>query len=184
MKRHYYISSELDTLETVEHKLVAAGFTAPQIHVLSEDDAGLERHHLNQVEAVLKKDVVHGTELGAVVGVFGAVIVLALAYLTGISETYTWLPAVFLAVVVLGFCTWEGGLIGIQEPHIDFKRFQNDLKAGRHVLIVDADPDQWPMLNEVANEHIELQDAGEGDPTPKWVVEAQNRFTAFMKVAP
>ena len=142
MKRHYYISDDLDDLEIVERDLEAAGVSTPQIHVLSEDDAGLDEHHLHKVEAVLKKDVVHGTELGAVVGVIAAAAVLSIAYFSGLTETYTWVPAIFLSVIVLGFCTWEGGLIGIQEPHVDFRRFQEDLKAGKHVLFVDVDPEQ------------------------------------------
>lgn len=184
MKRHYYISDDLDDLEIVERDLESAGVTTPQIHVLSEDDAGLDEHHLHKVEAVLKKDVVHGTELGAVVGVIAAAAVLAVAYYSGLTETYTWVPAIFLAVILLGFCTWEGGLIGIQEPHVDFKRFEDDLKAGRHVLFVDVDPDQEETLQQITAQHPGLKPAGEGSATPKVVVKAQEKFSDFMKVAP
>ena len=184
MKRHYYLSDDLDDLERVERDLEAAGVTTPQIHVLSEDDAGVEQHHLHEVEAVLKKDVVHGTELGAVVGVIGAAAILAIAWFTGISETYTWVPAIFLAIIVLGFCTWEGGLIGIQEPHTDFKRFKDDLAAGRHVLFVDVDPEQEEILRQVTRQHPKLKPAGEGSSTPRWVVGVQQKWAHFMKVAP
>ena len=61
MKRHFYISDDLDDLEIIEHQLEGAGVITPQIHVLSEDDAGIKAHRLNDVEAVLRKDVVHGT---------------------------------------------------------------------------------------------------------------------------
>lgn len=184
MKRHYYISDDLDDLEVVERDLEAAGVTTPQIHVLSEDDAGLVEHHLHPVEAVLKKDVVHGTELGALVGVVIAAIVLAGAYFSGITETYTWVPPIFLSVIILGFCTWEGGLIGIQEPHHDFKRFQDDLHEGKHILFVDIDPDHEDVLHRVVSEHPKLQAAGEGASTPGWVVGAQNKFSEVMKTAP
>ena len=184
MKRHYYISDDLDDLEVVERDLESAGVTTPQIHVLSEDDAGLDEHHLHKVEAVLKKDVVHGTELGALVGVVAATAVLAIAYFSGLTETYTWVPAIFLAVILLGFCTWEGGLIGIQEPHVDFKRFQDDLKAGRHVLFVDVDAEQEETLRSIVDQHPKLTPAGEGAATPKVVVKAQEKFSDFMKVAP
>jgi hypothetical protein len=184
MKRHYYISDDLDDLEIVEQDLESAGVTTPQIHVLSEDDAGVETHHLHKVEAVLKKDVVHGTELGALVGAAGAVIILVLAWFSGLTETYTWVPAIFLAVIVLGFCTWEGGLIGIQEPHVDFKRFENDLHAGRHVLFVDLDSDQESALHAVVRNHPKLRAAGEGGSTPRMVVRLQDRWSRFMKLAP
>ncbi len=184
MKRHYYISEDLNDLEAIEQQLEAAGITTPQIHVLSENDTDVENHKLHEVEAVLKKDVVHGTEWGAVVGVIGAALVLGLFWMSGLTETYTWVPAIFLAIVVLGFCTWEGGLIGIQEPHVDFKRFQKDLKAGRHILFVDVDRDQESTLKQVVQNHPKLQAAGEGKSTPRWVISAQNLYARFMQTAP
>lgn len=83
MKRHYYISDDLDDLRDVENDLKSAGVTTPQIHVLSKDDAGVEMRRLHQVEAVLKMDVVRGTERGALVGLAGAAAVLLLAWSLG-----------------------------------------------------------------------------------------------------
>lgn len=184
MKRHYYISDNLDDLEIVERDLEAAGVTTPQIHVLSDDEAGVEEHHLHTVEGVLKKDVVHGTELGAVVGVIAAAIILAINWYFGLAETYTWVPAIFLSVIVLGFCTWEGGLIGIQEPHSDFQRFQSQLAEGKHILFVDIPIDQEGILHKVVLDHPKLTNAGEGDATPGWVIGAQQKWAKFVQVSP
>jgi hypothetical protein len=185
MKRYYYISDDLDDLEDVEQELEKAGVTTPQIHVLSRDDAGVALHeHLHPVEAVLKKDVVHGTEIGAVVGVLGAVIVLAVSYFSGVTETVGWVPFVFLAVIVLGFCTWEGGLFGIQEPHKEFKRFEGDLDAGKHVFFVDVSPEQEQALSAIVKAHPRMQQAGEGRATPVVVVEAQKKFQDAMQSLP
>ncbi|MFT7286902.1 MAG: hypothetical protein ACI87W_001011 [Halieaceae bacterium] len=184
MKRHYYISDDLDDLETIENDLEAAGVSTPQIHVLSEDGAGVENHHLHEVEGVLKKDVVHGTEIGAVFGVIGGVLVLVIFWLSGLTETYTWVPAIFLAVIVLGFCTWEGGLIGIQEPHMDFRRFGDDLRAGKHILFVDVPIEQESVLESVVSKHPKLTLAGEGAATPSWVIGAQRTWSRFMQAAP
>ncbi len=184
MKRHYFISDDLDDLEAVENELESKGVTTPQIHVLSNDDAGLEHHHLHQVEAVLKRDVVRSTEIGAVIGVGASAAVLALAYFSGITETVGWVPFIFLAIVVLGFCTWEGGMFGIQEPHHDFKRFQEILDQGKHVLFVDLDPDQESILQQVVNDHPRLKMAGEGAATPRWVVRGQDTFKKTMDSLP
>ena len=81
MNRHYYISEDLNELEAVETELEESGLATAQIHVLSDDDAGLEQHHLHEVESVLKRDVVHSTEIGALVGVVLAALVLVLACL-------------------------------------------------------------------------------------------------------
>jgi hypothetical protein len=185
MKRHYYISTDLDDLDHVEEELERAGVATPQMHVLSRDDAGVAmRPHLHPVEAVLKKDVVHGTEMGAVVGVVGAGLVLAVSYFSGVTETVGWVPFLFLAVIVLGFCTWEGGLLGIQEPHVDFVRFQDDLDEGRHIFFVDIDEEQETALARIMADHPNLKSAGEGTATPKLVVTAQKKFHDAMQTLP
>lgn len=181
MKRHFYISDDLDDLEMIEKQLEDAGVTTPQIHVLSEDDAGVKAHRLNDVEAVLRKDVVHGTERGAVVGVIGAAIILLAAWTTGIAATVTWVPPVFLAVIILGFCTWEGGLIGIQKPHSDFVRFQDILRSGKHVLLVDVSPNQAHILHQVTGEHPKLSPAGEGLAAPGWFLGVRAIFEQMIK---
>ena len=126
----------------------------------------------------------HGTELGAVVGVIGAGIIMLGAWWFGLAENTTWVPWIFLSIVVLGFCTWEGGLIGIQEPHVDFRRFQDKLNAGQHILFVDVDPDQEATLRSVVSRHPRLENAGEGPATPRIVVRFQDKFASFMKLAP
>jgi hypothetical protein len=184
MKRHYYISDSLEDLGSVEPELEAAGISTPQIHVLSNDDAGVQLNHLNEVEAVLKKDVVHGTEMGALLGVAVGAAVLLLSWSSGLTEAYTWVPAIFLAVIVIGFCTWEGGLIGIQKPHIEFRRFQQDLQQGKHILLVDIAREDEASLHSVMREHPRLRAAGDGDSTPGWVIGAQQKWSRFMQLAP
>lgn len=185
MIRHYYITEDLNVLETVEQDLRKRGFTDPQLHVLSEDDASVEKHHLHAIESVLKKDVVHSTEMGAVIGVIGASLVLLCAYLMEWYNTPVgWVPFGFLAIIVLGFCTWEGGLIGIQIPNHQFKRFQSLLKEGKHVFFVDVSHEQMQSLDEVVCGQPLMQLAGTGEATPTWVVRGQDKFNQFMKTMP
>ena len=185
MKRYFYISDSLDDLELVEKELESQGVDTPQIHVLSQDDAGVEKHHLHEVEAVLKKDVVHSMELGAVIGVIGAALVLAVSYFAGWTESAAgWIPFIFLAIVVLGFCTWEGGLFGIQVPHYQFKRFQDALREGKHVLFIDIAKHQEEVLKNIVKAHPRLQAAGLGRATPELVIYAQKGWRDFMKTMP
>ncbi|GAC18528.1 hypothetical protein [Paraglaciecola arctica] len=185
MQRHYYVSDDLNDLEAVARELELSGLSSPQLHVLSEDDAEVEKHHLHAIEAVLKQDVVHSTQLGAVVGIIGAALIFGITYTMQWHTTATgWLPAGFLAVIVLGFCTWVGGLIGIQIPNYQFKRFQALLKQGKHVFFVDVDANQYEVMSEVVERHASLIHAGTGDATPSWVVKGQDKFNSAMKVLP
>ena len=95
-----------------------------------------------------------------------------------------WLPSGFLAVIVLGFCAWEGGLVGIQIPNVQFKRFQDLLKQGKHVFFVDVDTKQYEVLSTVVARHSSLIVAGTGEATPAWVVKGQDKFNSAMKVLP
>lgn len=178
MIRHFYISDNLDDLDSLEVELENSGVHKPQIHVLSNNDTGVETHeHLHNIQSVFKQDVVHGTIIGAIVGLVAAMVVLVIANVTSVYESYTWIPFIFLAVVILGFCTWWGGFVGIQTPHKDFARFIDILNAGKHVFIVDVEPEQEQILQRIVNFHPGIQDAGTGEATPRWVVVGQQTFT-------
>lgn len=185
MNRHYFITDDLDDLESAVAELKRGGLTEPHLHVLSRDDAGVATHpDLTPVEAVLKKDVVRGTEIGAVIGVAGAGLVLGIAYVTGVSASVGWVPFLFLAIIVLGFCTWEGGLFGIHEAHADFGRFQKQLDAGKHVFFVDQPGEQEGLLQEVVSRHPKIRAAGRGSATPGLVVGARKKFNHAMQTLP
>ena len=181
MLRHYYISDDLDDLKTLENELSDNGFVTPQFHVLTEQDAECEKRHLHAIEPVLKKDVVHLTQIGAVAGILVASALILIAWLMGLHESVLgWMPIVFVAIVALGFCTWEGGLIGIQLPHYQFKRFQKTLAEGFHVFFVDVNKEQELLLDSIVASHPRLQLAGTDEAAPAWVVMGQDKL---MKVA-
>lgn len=185
MLRHYYIVDNLDELEEVEHELESEGITEPQIHILSQNDSEVEKHHLHEVESVLKQDVVHSTEIGAIIGVICATITLIVPYLMGWTNSAAgWIPFILLSVVILGFCTWEGGLIGIQTPNVNFVRFHELLNKGKHILFVDVAPDQELAIAMVMKKHGDIEAAGYGSATPEWVVRSQDNFKRFMKWMP
>ncbi len=182
MKRHFYISSDLDDLDRIEGELESCGVHKPQIHVFSKDDTGVETHdHLHNIESVFKKDVVHGAITGAWIGLGISTLILVGASYTSWPANYSWAPFIFLAVVLLGFSGWVGGLIGIQTPHRDYRRFERQIREGKHVFIVDVDPEQENILESVVLKHPGLQLAGIGKAPPRWIVMGQygvQRFTS------
>ncbi len=178
MVRHYFIGTSLDDLETLEQQLEAAGISAPQIHVLSNDDAGVWKHsHLHEVQSLMKSDVVHSTTRGAIIGLIVAVLVLLVAFLAGWTNTAAgWMPFIFLAVVLLGFFTWEGGLFGIQTPNHHFARFEQALKEGKHVFFVDLLPDQEQTLADVVKSHPKVVPVRIEAASTHWLVAIQQKL--------
>lgn len=183
MLRHYFISDNLDDLELLEQQLEASGIATPQIHVLSKKDEDVAQHeHLNYVQSFMKNDIIHSTEVGAVIGLALSTLILTIAYFSGWTESAAgWLPFVFLAIVLLGFSTWEGGLLGIHKPNYHFSRFADALKNGRHVFFVDLESKQEDTLERVLQSHPQVELAGTGDAAPHWMIVLQDKIPRFFK---
>ena len=125
---------------------------------------------------MMKNDIVHSAVRGAVVGLCAFVLVLAVAYFAGWTESAAgWMPFIFLAVVLLGFCSWEGGLYGIQKPNHNFARFEKALSDGKHVFFVDLEPNQEAVLENVLKLHPQVELAGTGSSTPHWLIALHKR---------
>ena len=181
--RHYYICDSLDELEHMKRSLTDRGIDDVQTHVLSLDDQGTEHHiELREVTSLMKRDVIRSGELGLGAGILGALLVLGFAYFSGVTQNAAgWIPWVFLAVVVLGFCTWEGGFIGIQRVNKNFARFEQALRDGQHVFFVDVTDDQIATLEQVVAAHPNLTFAGTEAGTSRWIMDGQKHIPHFLR---
>ncbi len=182
LTRYFFISDDLDDLERFEEELESAGLVTPQIHVLTLEESDADHHHhLHKVTAFMKQDVIHSTIIGAGVGVVMAIVVLVVAYLAGWTDTPAgWLPFTFLALITLGFFTWEGGLWGIDTPNVHFRNFENALQQGRHVFFVDVEPHQEEIVRNLVDNHPTVEAAGTGRASPHWVVRWQHGIKRFF----
>ena len=178
MQRHYFIGNSLDELEDFEDQLEAAGISTPQIHVLSLDDAEVAKHqHLHEVQSVMKSDVVHTSCQGASIGLVLSLLMLVTVQQFGWENSAAgWMPFVFLVVVLIGFCTWEGGFIGIQKPNYKFVRFEEVLASGKHVFFVDLEPSQKQILSGLLKIHPNLEQAGIEDSSQYWLIVLQRKL--------
>ncbi|OUS10234.1 hypothetical protein A9Q89_11555 [Gammaproteobacteria bacterium 53_120_T64] len=184
MDRYFFISGDLDDMDLVEKELENAGVTTAQIHVLSRDDDGVARRNLHQVNAFMKTDVVRSTLRGASLGVLAASCVLLFAHYSSATQSIGWLPFVFLSIVLLGFCTWEGGFFGFQVPNAQFKQFEEVLSQGWHVFFVDVSQQELAVLQGVTGRHRGLKPAGMGSSSPHWIIGWQNKYQKFIHWAP
>lgn len=178
LKRHYFISDDLDDLDALEEELERAGIAEEKIHVLSMDDAAVEHHdHLHNVQSLMKCDVVHSGNYGLLLGVIAAALVLLAAWVFDWYQSAAgWWPFIFLALIVWGFFTWEAGLIGLHHLNVNFRRFRRELEEGRHVFFVDAEPEEEKILRRVRLSHPGLRKAGIGPATPHWIIAWQRRL--------
>ena len=184
MKRHYFISDNLAGIEKAEHQMLEEGIPQHQIHVLSNNRAEVEVQDLHPVADVMKTDVIRQGLWGLLIGSVGAVVILLGASLFGLTDRIGMVPFGFLAIVILGFCTWEGGFLGFQQQNRRFRRFQEDLRANKHILFVDADRYDESALRRILEHCPELVPAGTGKAMPTWIVSGQRYFDRFTHWAP
>lgn len=185
MERQYFVSEDLDELTVIQAQLQELGLSEAQIHVLSENDRDVGQHRLHDVNSLMKRDVLHSWQIGAIVGFFVAMLVLLSAYFTGATQSSAgWIPFLFLAVVAFGFCVWEGGLFGLRKPNVHFQRFQSELDQGKHVFFVEIDESHEAALKSVLSKHPNLHPLGSGQATPLWVIGWKNKWRNFVETMP
>lgn len=162
MNRYYYMSDNLDLLEELQDELETRGVDPVRIHLLTEEDAEVYGHHLHEVDSLSKRDMVRYGLKGALVGLVLALLVILVGLATGLMMTVWAIPLLFLSAVLLGFCTWEGGLIGAHKPNAELRRFGQELQQGRHLLYVDAEDNESPEVSRVVSAHPGITEAGTG----------------------
>lgn len=184
MKRQYFVSDSLQELKQVVEELETRGFIPPQIHVLSDSEAEVAAQQLYPVTDFMKTDVINSGLWGLGIGLLGAAVVVTVSAMLGWAEVIGWAPFLFLAIVVLGFCTWEGGFLGFQEKNRRFRRFDEVIRNNHHVLFVDVAARQEDALLSVAARHPRLIPAGDGEPSPGWIISGEQQLRDFMRWAP
>lgn len=184
MNRYYYVSDNLDALEHLQDELEHRGVDIERIHVLSDRDSEVSARHVNDVDSLAKKDLIRYGLRGALVGLALALTILVIALATGLMATIWAIPILFLAAIALGFCTWEGGLIGAHLPSRDVQQFQRELSEGRHVLFVDAEDRETAVVDHALGAHPEIMRAGTGKPEPNMMWRTRQSIRKLIRSLP
>ncbi len=184
MERHFFTSHDLRNLEQLEMDLERRGMVRPQLHVLTNSEAQLTGYHLHEVSSLMRTDVVRKGLIGAAVGILSCLLVIAIASTSGMADRFGWAPFVMLAVVMLGFCTWEASFLGFQLPNRRFRDFEQLLRDGKHLFFVDVRAQQREVLEDALLCHPQIARVGQGQGTPWWLIALQERFQRFVRWAP
>jgi len=181
MTRNFFISTDIDVLEHFERDLERSGFVKPQIHVLTAREGEAQQHHVHQVTPFMRTDIVHSTIVGAAFGAWIAVLVLVLTLIMGWYATWIGaIPFVYLAIVLLGFSTFLGAFWGIQQTNSRTRRFDAQLRAGKHLFFVDHPRKQSQLLEKIANRYPSIEMAGRANGAPSWLVFSQQKVKHFF----
>jgi len=157
MKHAYYLSEDLNELEQVHDELIETGLRDTHIHVFSDDEANVEMHHMRNVNPFLKTNVLKALCIGVGIGLFMGALMMSVPFVFGFSASIGSIPFTLGGLFLLGFATWEGGLLGLQKAHPKFLKVLNRVHKGNHLLIVDYKEEKAIQVHRVKREHPALE---------------------------
>ena len=136
-KRLYFMLPDFESARSMLNEMLLARIEERHIHFLAK--RGTLPADLPEASVLQKTDMVHGAELGLVIG--GAVgalggIVVVLMPPAGVSLQ---LVTILLTALFGGFFgVWVSSMIGTQVPNSRLKIFQADIERGQVLMMVDV----------------------------------------------
>jgi len=157
-----YFTDSIDELEKTEHDLEENGVPRSHIHLLSRSESELIQKDLPVYSDFSKRDILHGGVMGALLGVTMAIGLLLASFLYGVTDSSIWVVIAFVSAMIIGFCTWEGGLFGLTKVNHKLAAYQAEVNSGRHLLVIDAkDASEEKTTRLIVNAHPLVQPADE-----------------------
>ena len=159
-RRLYVICPDLQAAQQTMNDLLLARIDEGHIHVLATRGASMEGLH--EANVLQKSDLVHGAELGGVIG--GAAGVILGVILVLMPPTGFQLQLVTILIAALGgalFGTWASSLVAASVPNTKLLAFAKDIEEGKYLMMVDV---PFRRVEEIQlllrNRHPEDKDGG------------------------
>jgi len=150
--RIYFILPDAKTAEVVEKELLLAHVDDHHMHFMARDEISLKS--LPKANLLQKSDLIHGLELGLIVG--GATGLIAGLFIYLMPEFTAWTGMGIILVLglvgaILGI--WVSGMIGISAPNTRLKRFDKQLQEGNVLLMVDVPKKRIDEITALIRKH-------------------------------
>jgi len=153
MKCLYYLAPTLDSTHVISDDLHEVGVKDFFVHVISRDEAGLQKQHIHSSNYLETLDVVRDGVLGGIAGfLVGLVGVFLLDRFDPIGiEIPSFVYYILVGVATL-FGAWEGGLIGIGIENRKLAKFHDDIEAGKFLILIYALKEQEAAVDSMMRE--------------------------------
>ncbi len=163
-RRLYFLLPDVPSARHTVDDLLLARVEDRHMHVLARRGADLgDLHEANPLQ---KTDLVHGAEIGLVIGGVGGLL-LGLFVIFSPPEGLTLELATVLATSLGGALlgAWIASLVGAAVPNSRLKRYAADIEAGRVLLMVDVPPSRIETIRELVHKRHPEASGGAVEPT-------------------
>ncbi|MEY4641672.1 MAG: hypothetical protein RLZZ227_1666 [Pseudomonadota bacterium] len=139
MKCYYYLSPTLAETQRVSDDLHQSGVDDWFVHIISKNEAGLQRQRLHSGNYLETMDFLRegllGAACGLVIGLIGAGL---LAYFEPFGPDLPVIAYVAVVAVLTLHGAWQGGLLGISSENKKLSHFHDEIEAGKYLILVYA----------------------------------------------
>jgi len=159
-RRLYFLLPDVASTRQVVDDLLVARVEARRLHVLARRDMDLQ--DLPEASVLQKTDVVHGAQIGALLGAaaggLGGVLLVAFPPSGFSMQLVTVLIGALLGAL---FGVWAASLAGASVPNSKLRQFQPWIDQGRLLLMVDVPLHHCDRISElVTRRHPEAVSGG------------------------
>jgi len=136
-RRLYFLIPDIINAKVVHNELLLARIEERNMHVLARDDISLKG--LPEASLLEKSDLIHGLQLGFVVGGFTGIVLAVTSYMFGLIvpgwETIS-MGGIIFGGAFLG--SWTSSMIAINIQNTHLKEFMTDVNSGKILYMVDV----------------------------------------------
>jgi hypothetical protein len=151
-RRLYFVVPDVATTHKIVNELLLARIDEGHMHVVARE--GTPLGDIPEANVLQKTDLIEATERGlAVGGVTGALAgLLAVTFPpAGVILGGGMVAASMLAGA--GFGAWVSGMIGINLPNRELKAYENAIKSGAVLMMVDVPKERVHEIERLIQEH-------------------------------
>jgi uncharacterized membrane protein YeaQ/YmgE (transglycosylase-associated protein family) len=159
-KRLYFMLPDEQSARGMLNELLLARVEERHIHFLAK--RGTLPPDLPEASVLQKTDIVHGAELGLVVGGVAGTLAGVLMVILPAGEVSFGIAAILITGLFGGlFGTWVSSMIGSQVPNSKLNAFHADIERGRVLMMVDVPFGRIQAIRDlVAQRHPEAVSGG------------------------
>lgn len=163
-RRLYFLLPDVASAQQTANDLLLARVQDRHMRFLAR--RGTDLGELHECSALQKSDLVHGAELGMIMGGVGGLLLGLFVVLTPPEGLQLQLVTVLVMAIggaLLG--AWIASLVAASVPNSRLKRFERDIEAGRILLMVDVPPSRVEEIRELVHRRHPEASGGSMEPT-------------------
>lgn len=159
-RRLYFLLPTVNHAKTIHNELLLARIEERNMHVLARDDISLTG--LPEASLLEKSDLIHGLQLGFIVGGFTGIALAMTVYLTAMIvpgwETIS-MTGIIVGCAFIG--SWTSSMVAVNVQNTRLKAFMKDVNSGKILYMVDVAVHRIDEISElVHSKHPEVSVRG------------------------